>query len=62
MTEPDQRIVISRPARPLDDEVERKLRAGLEGCPDLAFAHLVDVDVPDRGEGPAMALFVLRER
>ena len=35
-----------------------KLRVGLEGCPDLAFAHLVDVDVPERGEGPGMVLFV----
>ena len=35
-----------------------KLRSGLERCPDLAFAHLVDVEVPARGEGAGPVLFV----
>ena len=58
MAEPDQHLRITPPARPLDDEVEERLRDGLEACPDVAFAHLVDVDVPERGEGPGAVLFV----
>jgi len=38
--------------------VEKKLCEGLEACPDLAFAHLVDVIVPEQGEVPGMVLFV----
>ena len=55
---PDQQLRITPPAHPLGDEVENTLREGLEACPDLAFAHLVDVDVPEREEGPGMVLFV----
>jgi hypothetical protein len=55
---PDQQLRITHPARPLGDEIEEKLREGLAACPDLAFAHLVDVDVPEQGEGPGMVLFV----
>ena len=55
---PDQQLRITPPGQPLGDEVEKRLREGLEICPDLAFAHLVDVDVPDQGEGPGMVLFV----
>lgn len=53
-----QRLCITPPGQPLGDEVEVKLREGLDACPDLAFAHLVDVDVPEQGEGPGMVLFV----
>jgi hypothetical protein len=38
--------------------VEVKLREGLDACPDLAFAHLVDVEVPEHGEAPDTVLFV----
>ena len=55
---PDHQLRITPPGQPLGDEVEKKLREGLEVCPDLAFAHLVDVDVPEQGEGPGMVLFV----
>ena len=55
---PDHQLHITLPGQPLGDEVDKKLRKGLEACPDLAFAHLVDVDVPERGEGPGMVLFV----
>lgn len=58
MTPEDQHLRITPPARPLDDEVEIRLREGLEACPDVAFAHLVDVDVLERGEGPGAVLFV----
>ena len=55
---PDQQLRITSPGQPLGDEVEEKLREGLDACPDLAFAHLVDVEVLDQGEGPGMVLFV----
>ena len=55
---PDQQLRITPPGQPLGIEVENNLREGLEACPDLAFAHLVDVDVPGQGEGPGMVLFV----
>jgi hypothetical protein len=55
---PDQQLRITPPGRPLGDEVEKKLREGLEACPDLAFAHLVDFEVLEQGEAPAMVLFV----
>jgi hypothetical protein len=58
MTEPDRPLHITPPARPLEDEIERQLREGLERCHDVAFAHLVDVDVPGRSEGPGTVLFV----
>lgn len=51
-------VRITPPRDPLEDEVLAKLRDGLEGCADLAFAHLVDVDVPERDEGPGPVLFV----
>ncbi len=35
-----------------------KLRSGLGECPDLAFAHLVDVEVSAGGEGASLVLFV----
>ena len=57
MTEPDQ-IRLSRPSHPLDDGVLDELRQGLERCTDVAFAHLVDVDVLERDDGPSPALFV----
>jgi hypothetical protein len=55
---PDQQLRISSPGQPLGDDVEKKLREGLDACPDLAFAHLVDVEVLEQGEGPGMVLFV----
>jgi hypothetical protein len=58
MTESDQHLRITPPARPFEGEVEEKLRAGLAACPDVAFAHLLDVEIPDRREGPGTVLFV----
>lgn len=55
---PDHQLRITPPGQPLGDQVSKELREGLEACPDLAFAHLVDVDVPEQGEGPGMVLFV----
>ena len=55
---PDQQLRITSPGQPLGEDVEEKLREGLDACPDLAFAHLVDVEILDQGEGPGMVLFV----
>ena len=49
---------ISRPERPLDPQVQARLAEELARCPDLAFAHLVQVLVPTRQERPELALFV----
>lgn len=54
----DQQIHITPPGQQLGEETEKRLLEGLDACPDLAFAHLVDVDVPEQGEGPGMVLFV----
>ena len=51
-------IRITPPRQPLEDEVLKKLRDGLERCADLAFAHLVDVSVPETGDEPGPVLFV----
>jgi hypothetical protein len=53
-----QELRLSPPADPFDDEVLSDLRGRLEKCPDLAFAHLVDVEVPNSGVGPGPTLFV----
>ncbi len=54
----DHQLRITPPRQPLGDQVSKKLHEGLEACPDLAFAYLVDVDVHERDEGPGMVLFV----
>jgi hypothetical protein len=55
--DPDE-IRLSPPADPFDDYVVSKLRDRLEKCTDLAFAHLVDVEVPNKGVEPGPTLFV----
>ena len=60
--DPDLQFRISAPGNPLGDEVEGALHEGLEACPDVAFAHLVDVEVLESGEGPTMVLFVWIEK
>jgi hypothetical protein len=57
MTSSDGHLRITPPGTPLAEEAETALRNGLNGCPDLAFAHLVDVEVAESGEGPGMVLF-----
>jgi hypothetical protein len=54
----DRQLRITPPGQPLGAEVEVKLREALDACPDLAFAHLVDVEIPEHGEAPDMVLFV----
>ena len=54
----EEEIIIKRPEPPLDDAVLQKLRQGLESCPDVAFAHLCDVEVVGGDHRSAMTLFV----
>jgi hypothetical protein len=58
VTASDHSIRFSRPGRPLDDESTGLLRSALAACPDVAFAHLVDVQVEGVGEQPQLSLFV----
>jgi hypothetical protein len=46
------------PRDPLDPAVLAELRIAIGSCPDVAFAHLVDVAVPGRQAAPEPALFV----
>jgi hypothetical protein len=58
MVAAEEEIIIKRPEPPLDDGVSQKLRQGLESCPDVAFAHLCDVEVVGGDHRSAMTLFV----
>ena len=58
MIESDQGLRFTAPRKPLGEEVSTKLRRRLEACADLAFAHLVDVEVPETGQPPGQVLFV----
>jgi len=58
MVAAQEEIIIRRPEPPLDDAVSQKLRQGLESCPDVAFAHLCDVEVVGGDHRSAMTLFV----
>ena len=49
---------IEAPTRRLAPDVERRLKEELGSCPDLAFAYLPEVMVPDRQEAPELVLFV----
>jgi hypothetical protein len=42
----------------LEPEIEHELKARLEKCPDVAFAHLPQVYVPGQQEHPELVLFV----
>ncbi len=61
VTAPDRSIRFSPPDRPLDDESAESLRRALSVCPDVAFAHLVDVRVEGLQEQPQLSLFVWLE-
>ncbi len=54
----EHHVVVSKPGDPLPTEVRAKLREGLGACPDVAFAHLTEVEVRGRPEPPCQVLFV----
>lgn len=54
----EQLIRFRPPGRPLDEETARSLQAALSICPDLAFAHLVDVEVEGVLGEQNLSLFV----
>lgn len=58
MTEPEEEILFSAPQHPFDEQVVKKLRAGIENCPDVAFAYLADAEVSGREERPGQVIFV----
>lgn len=58
MAEAEVDLRITPPEDPLDPEIREKLRAALAECPDVAFAHLPQVEVVGREEPPVLALFV----
>jgi hypothetical protein len=51
-------ITIRPPSRPLAQDIVDTLRDALNACPDVAFAHLVDVEVGAQGSGSEPTLFV----
>ena len=51
-------IRITSPKNPLDPQVTEALRRAISSCPDVAFAHLVDVQVVEQQQRPELALFV----
>jgi len=58
VTQPEERVLFSRPRQPFDDGVVKKLRAGIENCPDVAFAYLADAEVVGRQDRPGQVIFV----
>jgi len=58
MTQPEERVLFSRPRQPFDEKVVKKLRAGMENCPDVAFVYLADAEVVDRQDRPGQVIFV----
>lgn len=58
MSDSDNSLQFSAPIEPLDGESTEKLRSALTACPDVAFAHLVDVQVHGIEDQPSLSLFV----
>ena len=58
MTDREPEISITRPTVSFDREILDKLGEEVGACPDVAFAHLCDVEVVGRGDGPGPVLFV----
>lgn len=51
-------IIVTAPKIPMDGEIEERLRVELGECPDVAFAHLPQVEVVNQSEAPQLSLFV----
>ena len=58
MTLPENRVRFSIPREPFDEGILEKLRAGIQNCPDVAFAHLADAEVVGRQDRPGQVIFV----
>lgn len=58
MSQTENRLLLSSPERPLDRQSSESLRSALAACPDVAFAHLVDVQVEGVQDQPDLSLFV----
>jgi hypothetical protein len=58
MTELEDKVYFSRPHDPFDAQVVKKLRAGIENCPDVAFAYLAEAEVAGRQEHPGQVILV----
>jgi hypothetical protein len=58
MTQPEETVLFSKPRHPFDDQIVKKLRAGIEDCPDVAFAHLAEAEVVGHQDRPGQVLFV----
>lgn len=54
----DPEIIIEAPEIGLEAGVEERLRKELASCPDVAFAHLPQIEVVGHQEEPQLALFV----
>lgn len=54
----DPEIIIEAPEIGLEPGVEERLRRELASCPDVAFAHLPQVEVVGHQEEPQLTLFV----
>lgn len=58
MTPPENQVRFSIPREPFDEGILEKLRAGIQSCPDVAFAYLADAEVVGRQDRPGQVIFV----
>jgi hypothetical protein len=58
MPHPEDQVIFSRPRQPFDEATLKKLRVGIENCPDVAFAHLADAEVAGHQDRPGQVIFV----
>lgn len=54
----DQKLLFGPPHQPLDEASMEALRSDLSVCPDVAFSHLVDVQIGTAEAQPSLSLFV----
>lgn len=58
MNDQGESILVRPPTEALGREITALLRSEIERCHDVAFAHLVEVEVPVGQTGGSLALFV----
>ncbi len=54
----EMNVKISKPVKGLADDVYAELARGLRVCPDVAFAYLPLVEIPETSDAPHLVLFV----